>query len=73
MILKLIATGRPWGNKVAPSISTPSIGGVKCIVTEQDIWEGPDNADQQGQYYRGTWLELASKARDDRFQGQQVQ
>lgn len=69
MLLKMIATGRQWGDKRDPQTSHIKIGGVDCVVTECDSWEGSTTADGQGQYYRAAFLEVAGKVRDDRFTG----
>jgi hypothetical protein len=71
MLLKMIATGRDFGDKVEPKVTKLSVGGVACVVTEDDRWEGPTFPGGPRQYYRATWLETVNKVRDDRFSNPQ--
>lgn len=65
MILKVVATGRGWGNKLDATEKRVTIGGVDCLVKEFDAWEGPLEAGKQGQFYRFTSFTPIS-FRDDR-------
>jgi hypothetical protein len=66
MILKVIATGRQFGDKKDAIEQRVTVGGVKCVVKELDAWEGPEVAGASGQYFRHTWLETDAAVRDDR-------
>lgn len=66
MLLKVIATGRQWGDKVDARETRQTIAGVACMVCEFDAWDGPTDANQQGQYFRYTAFEPAGAVRDDR-------
>lgn len=66
MLLKVIATGRDWSNKLAPSEAIQAVAGVRCKITEFDAWDGPTQAGERGQYFRFTSLSPVA-VRDDRF------
>lgn len=67
MILKVVATGRQWGDKVDARETRQSIAGVACIVSEADAWDGPTEPGGKGQFFRFTSVRPASGIRDDRF------
>jgi hypothetical protein len=68
MLLRVIATGRQWGNKVEETTSAVTISGIKCLLREFDAWEGGDGTPHaKQQYYRFISVEPAEKIRDDRF------
>lgn len=66
MILKVIGTGRQWGDKVEEKISKVTLAGVTCVIREFDAWEGGDGALVRQQFFRFTVLEVEGTVRDDR-------
>ena len=66
MLLKVIETGRRWGDKREDSVTSVSVAGVKCTVTEYDSWSGPIEVGQSGQYFRVATVEPVA-VRDDRW------
>lgn len=65
MILRVIGTGRKWGQKLEPTEKSITIAGVACTLREWDAWEGGDGTSRQ-QFFRYTSIEPAGEIRDDR-------
>ena len=69
MLLKVVATGRQWGDKIDEKVTRQMIGGVPCIVREFDGWDGGEfDGKTLGpqQFYRFTVIEPEKPIRDDR-------
>lgn len=52
MILKATPTGRPWGDKRDPVEKAITVQGCRCVVSECDVWNGPLEPGQHGEYFR---------------------
>jgi len=66
LTMKVVATGRQWGDKVEGTAKPVSIAGIPMRVREFDAWDGGDGAiGHVQQYYRWTVLEHISPPRDD--------
>lgn len=46
-LISKVPTGRDWGNKMPET--------RKGAITQNDVWEGPVEAGERGEYYRCTW------------------
>jgi hypothetical protein len=46
-LIKRVPTGRQWGNKLPET--------RKGDIVQNDVWEGPIEAGQTGEYHRLTW------------------
>ena len=57
MLIKVVRTGRKvFGDKVATSESTVTVGGIKLKLTEADTWSSGEHAGD-GEYARCSFLE----------------
>jgi hypothetical protein len=65
--LKILATGRRYGDKREADTRNLTINGVQISVVERDIWEGPVEAGEEGRYFRQTEIVGPARHRDDRL------